>query len=126
MEKRYCSFRNQEDGDTRRKPNREVERKAQELQKKLTEAKGSMASNVASLDDMVMLPRNYFQELLAEIKQLEEQMASLRHESDYAMEQKDAEMQEKIQALQSERRIERQQQDEKYDSLFRQHKRSLD
>lgn len=126
MDSRFSKFRNFEDGTSKRKSNREEERKAEDIQKKLTEAKGSMAHNVASLDDMVMLPRNYFTELLAEIKQLEEQMASLRHESDYALEQKDIEIQEKLEQLKQERKHERQQHDEKYDSLFTQHKRALE
>merc|ERR1740121_1334251 len=115
MDTRFSKFRNREDGEKKRKPNKEEERKAEDMQRKITEAKSSMAANVASLDDLLMLPRNYFQELLGEIKQLEEQMASLRHESDYALEQKDIETAEKLEQIKQERQHERQQSDEKYE-----------
>jgi len=125
MDERITRYRHREDGEKKRKSNREDERKAKDLQKKLTEARGSMASNIATLDDLIMIPRGYFHELLAEIKQLEDRMASLKHESEFALEQKDAETSEKLDTIQHERRVERQQGDEKYNSLFGQHKKAL-
>mmetsp|Transcript_143305 Transcript_143305/g.458246 ORF Transcript_143305/g.458246 Transcript_143305/m.458246 type:complete len:1497 (+) Transcript_143305:60-4550(+) len=125
LDQRFTRYRRREDGEKKQKSKREDDRKAHDLQKKLYEALSSSASNTASLDDLVMLPKSYFQELLTEIKHLEERHLSLKHESEHALEQKDVELSDKLEQMQHERKNETEQHDEKYDSLFDQHKKAL-
>lgn len=127
VDQRFTKFRYREDTDVtkKRKTKREDERKAHDLQKKLYEALGSSATNTAALDDLVLLPKDYFNELLVEIRHLEEQHLSLKHDSEFALEQKDAEITEKLESTHLELRLEREQHDEKYDALFDQHKKGL-
>lgn len=125
LDQRIAKFRRREDSEKKRKVNKEVERKAVDLQKKLFEALASSASNIATLDDMVMLPKNYFHETLQEISNLEEKLQCMKHESEFALEQKEAEVSEKLQIMRNERKCEHDQLDEKYDSLFNDHKNAL-
>lgn len=123
LNQRLARFRHRVDVGPR-KTNRDDERKVLELQQKLSETKLGTSTNTASLDELVMVPRAYFNDCLGEIKELEDRMQSLRHESEYVLEQKEQEMQDKMHAVQSERQRERKSGDEKYDSLFSQLKRA--
>merc|ERR1719398_299092 len=73
-----------------------------------------------------MVPKLFFQERLDEIKDLEERMRNQQNENEYALEQKEQEIQEKLNAIHAERKHERRGNEEKYDALFVQHTRSLE
>jgi len=123
---RHINYRHREDGLQKRKPNKEDARKIEELKKKLSSVGQVVSATTSSLDDMVMVPQSYMQERLDEIKDLEERMRNQQNENEYALEQKDQEIQEKLNAIHAERKHERRGNEEKYDALFVQHTTSLE
>lgn len=102
------------------KAQREDEKKARDLQQKLCEAVRAISATTASLDDLLMIPKAYLTDVLNEIRELEDRMQGLKHESDHILEQKENELQEKLISIQVERREEKKVSDEKYDNLFKQ------
>ncbi|CAE6931491.1 Wdr65, partial [Symbiodinium sp. CCMP2456] len=102
------------------KAQREDEKKARDLQQKLCEAVRAISATTASLDDLLMIPKAYLTDVLSEIRELEDRMQGLKHESDHILEQKENELQEKLISIQVERREEKKVSDEKYDNLFKQ------
>merc|ERR1719420_73469 len=79
-----------------------------DTQNKLVAAGQGVSVNTASLDELVMVPKNYFAECLSEIKELEERMQSQRQENEYTLEQREVEMNEKLATISQERVMERQ------------------
>jgi len=125
---RYVKYRHRTDGadklDTKKKQNRDEAKKIGDLQRKMTEAVQGMSTSVATLDELVLIPRVFFNERLSEIKELEERMASLRHESDCALEQREQDTAAKMSTIQGERAREKKKGDDKYDALFAQLKKA--
>jgi len=126
LNSRHVAYRHREDGPQKRKPNKEDARKIEDLKKKLSAVGQVVSATTSSLDEMVMIPQTYFQERLDEIKDLEERMRNQQNENEYALEQKDQEIQEKLNTIHAERKHERRGNDEKYDALFVQHTTSLE
>ncbi|CAK0891427.1 unnamed protein product, partial [Prorocentrum cordatum] len=90
LAQRFVHYRFREDGGSHRNTNREDRggRKIHDLQRKLTEAGQGFSNQAATMDELILLPKAYFQECLHEIKELEERANSLEHESEYTLEQK--------------------------------------
>jgi len=126
LNKRHITYRHRQDGPQKRKPNKEDARKIEELKKKLSSTGQVVSATTSSLDEMVMVPKSYFNERLDEIKDLEERMRNQQNENEYALEQKDQEIQEKLNTIHAERKHERRANEEKYDALFVQHTKSLE
>jgi WD40 repeat protein len=126
LNSRHVNYRHREDGVQKRKPNKEDARKIEDLKKKLSATGLVVSATTSSLDEMVMVPQTYLQERLDEIKDLEERMRNQQNENEYALEQKEQEVQEKLNGLQAERKHERRGNEEKYDALFVQHTTSLE
>jgi WD40 repeat protein len=124
LAQRFVHYRFREDGGSHRNMNREDERKIHDLPRKLTEAGQGFSNQAATMDELLLLPKAYFQECLHEIKELEERANSLEHESEYTLEQKEHEIQDKLQIIYNERKAERQRSEEKYDAMFQQFKRA--
>eukprot|EP00931_Biecheleriopsis_adriatica_P102051 TRINITY_DN77078_c0_g1_i1.p1 TRINITY_DN77078_c0_g1~~TRINITY_DN77078_c0_g1_i1.p1 ORF type:complete len:1467 (-),score=402.16 TRINITY_DN77078_c0_g1_i1:134-4534(-) len=99
------------------KAQREDEKKVLDMQRKLWDAVRAISATTASLDDLLMVPKNYFADVQNEIRELEDRMQGMKHENDHMLETKENELQEKIQNLQIERRQEKKVAEEKYDSL---------
>jgi len=97
---------------------REDEKKARDLQQKLWESVRAISATTASLDDLMLIPKSYLTDVLNEIRELEDRMQFLKHESDHVLEQKESDLQEKLLTIQMERKQERAMADEKYDNLF--------
>jgi hypothetical protein len=123
---RHVLYRHREDGVQKRKPNKEDARKIEDLKKKLSSTGQVVSATASSLDEMIMVPKGFFQERLDEIKDLEERMRNQQNENEYALEQKDQEIQEKLNTIHAERKHERRQNEEKYDALFVQHTKALE
>jgi hypothetical protein len=123
---KYVKYRRRTDKeeDKKSKASRDDERKAADLQKKLTEAAVGMATSAASLDELVLVPKNYLNEKLHEIKELEDKMQRLRHDSEYQLEQKEQEIQDKINALKLEKKRQLDKASADYDNLFTQNKKA--
>eukprot|EP00927_Polykrikos_kofoidii_P056138 TRINITY_DN50308_c0_g1_i1.p1 TRINITY_DN50308_c0_g1~~TRINITY_DN50308_c0_g1_i1.p1 ORF type:complete len:1528 (+),score=272.94 TRINITY_DN50308_c0_g1_i1:63-4646(+) len=125
---RFISYRYRTDADSfggaggeNVKSKREDDRKMVELQKKLSAAVGQgVTNNTCTLDELVMLPKSYFNERLHEIKEQEEQMHSLRKESEYAREQMQQETNDRLNAIEADRAREKSDVEEKYNNLFSQ------
>jgi WD40 repeat protein len=122
----HITYRHREDGPQKRKPNKEDARKIDELKKKLSTNGQVVSTTTASLDEMVMVPRSFFNERLDDIKDLEERMRNQQNENEYALEQKEQEIQEKLNMITTERKHERKGNEEKYDALFVQHTKALE
>eukprot|EP00928_Gymnodinium_smaydae_P011505 TRINITY_DN14236_c1_g1_i1.p1 TRINITY_DN14236_c1_g1~~TRINITY_DN14236_c1_g1_i1.p1 ORF type:complete len:1493 (+),score=333.11 TRINITY_DN14236_c1_g1_i1:123-4601(+) len=123
---KYVRYRHRTDGDAdmSKKAAREDAKKIALIQKKLTEAGKGMSTSAASMDELVLVPKVFFFERLTEIRELEEKMQRLRHESEFELEKKEQELQEKLNVIKNERKVERVRADEKYDNLFTQLKKS--
>lgn len=106
------------------KADRKYEEKVWDLQKKLWDSVRGISATKADLDDMLIVPKNYFGDVLTEIRELEDRMTSLKHENDRTLEQKENEFHEKLMTLDMERKMERQVADDKYDNLFLQLKQA--
>lgn len=119
------TYRHKQYGTARRIPNKEEVRKIEDLKKKLGPQQVVSASST-SLDEMVMVPKVFYQERLDEIRDLEERMRNLQNENEYALEQKDQEIQEKLNTVNAERKHQTKGHEEKYDALFVQHTTSLE
>lgn len=89
---------------------------ALELQQKLWEAVKAISATTATLDDLLMIPKAYLSELMSEIREFEDRMQGLKHESAHVLKEKEQELSEKLLSIQIERRSERSLADEKYDS----------
>lgn len=124
----HVNYKHRENSEfsKKRKPNKEEIKKIEDLKKKLSPTGQVVSSNASGIDDMIMVPRVFFNERLDEIKDLEERMRNQQNENEYALEQKDQEIQEKMNSVSAERKHERKQTEEKYDALFVQHTKSLD
>jgi len=123
---RYVAYRHRTD-KTEEKPGkgkRDDDKKLIEIQKKLTEATSGMSTTTAKLDELFVVPKAYFNERLSEIRELEERMTSLRHESEYALEQKEQENRDKLATTEFERKREKGDNETKYDTLFSQLKKA--
>jgi len=108
----------------KKRNNREDERKTLDLQRKLTSARLGMSTNTATLDELVLVPKNYFGERLTQIKELEDNMERLERERDFALDQKDQETKEKLNNMMQERKRDKGISEEKYDKLFTQLKKA--
>merc|ERR1719453_1836378 len=126
LHKLHIDYRHQEDGVQKKKPNKEDARKIDDLRRKLACGGQVVSATTSTLDEMVMIPQAYFQERLDEIKDLEERLRNDKQENEYALEQRDQEYQEKLNAIGVERKHERKGNEEKYDALFVQHTKALD
>eukprot|EP00933_Yihiella_yeosuensis_P062327 TRINITY_DN65281_c0_g1_i1.p1 TRINITY_DN65281_c0_g1~~TRINITY_DN65281_c0_g1_i1.p1 ORF type:complete len:1448 (+),score=315.52 TRINITY_DN65281_c0_g1_i1:96-4439(+) len=102
------------------KADREDARKFADLQAKLSSSMRAISANTAGLDDMQIVPKNYWTDILAEIRELEDRMQALRTESDHMLEQKESELQDKLSNMDMERRQEKKVSEDKYESLFKQ------
>merc|ERR1719401_1796242 len=114
LEEKFVQYRYRSDAPSNRSLNREDERKIHDLQRKLTEAGQGFSNHAATMDELVAVPKSYFNDCLHEIKELEERTHSLEHESEYTLEQKEHEIQDKLQIIYNERKAERQRAEEKY------------
>eukprot|EP00434_Breviolum_minutum_P011575 symbB.v1.2.010208.t1/scaffold621.1/size179687/14 len=108
------------------KAQREDDKKSLDLQQKLWESVKAISASTASLDDLLMIPKSYLSDLQSEIREFEDRMQGLKHESAHALKEKEQELSEKLVSIQIERRSERSLADEKYDSLFLQLKQSTE
>mmetsp|Transcript_26950 Transcript_26950/g.48715 ORF Transcript_26950/g.48715 Transcript_26950/m.48715 type:complete len:1443 (+) Transcript_26950:61-4389(+) len=106
------------------KAQRDDEKKMADMQRKIWDAVRAISATTASLDDLLQVPKNYFSDVLSEIRELEDRMQGMKHENDHMLEQKENEMQEKLQTIQMERRQEKKVADDKYDGLFLQLKQT--
>jgi len=125
MHAKHIIYRHRQGGPANKKPNKEDDRKIAELQKKLSSGQ-VVSANTSTLDEMLMVPKQYLNERLSEIKDLEERMRNLQNENEYALEQKDQETQEKLNHIGQARKNERKAAEEKYDALFVQHTKALE
>jgi len=115
----FLRYRHKEDGVPQHKPVREEDRKIQDLQKKLTQAAHGMAANIASLDELALVPKAYFLDRLSEIKELEDRMQAQKRESDIYLEHKEKDVNEQLRTMYQERKHEKHIADEKFDDLFK-------
>lgn len=126
MHKKQIAYRHRQDGPAKRKPNKEDDKKIADLNKKLAPTGQVVSASTSKLDEMVMVPKSYFNERLAEIKDLEEQKRNLMNEHEYALEQKEQDTQEKLNHIGLARKNERKAAEDKYDALFVQHTKALE
>ncbi|CAE8609420.1 unnamed protein product, partial [Polarella glacialis] len=125
LDQRFVKFRHNE--DTKKLANaaqREDVKKVWDMQKKLWDAVRAISASTATLDDLVVVPKNYFGDVLSEIRELEDRMQGLKHENDHMLEMKDNENQDKISNMHYERKQEKSQAEERYNSLFLQMKQT--
>lgn len=125
LQKQLVHYRHGESEKTG-KAQKEDEKKALELQQKLWEAVKAISATTATLDDLLMIPKAYLSELMSEIREFEDRMQGLKHESAHVLKEKEQELSEKLLSIQIERRSERSLADEKYDNLFLQLKQSTE
>lgn len=123
LDQRFTKYRHREE-DAAARASKEEDKKVTELQKKLTDARRGASAMSTPLSGMVMVPKDYFVELLGEIKELEDRMQNMKQENDHTLEQKDHEIQEKLSSIRQERMQEKKIAAEKYDSLFLQMKKA--
>mmetsp|Transcript_59785 Transcript_59785/g.142302 ORF Transcript_59785/g.142302 Transcript_59785/m.142302 type:complete len:1538 (+) Transcript_59785:84-4697(+) len=115
----YRHYEGNEDVKKKKKTNRDDELKIQDFRKKLAGGIGHTQSpSLATLDAILAVPKNFFNDRLSEIKDLEERMQNLRTEQEIALEQRDIEVEEKMNAMSAERKNVQKQSEEKIDQLF--------
>mmetsp|Transcript_43018 Transcript_43018/g.98888 ORF Transcript_43018/g.98888 Transcript_43018/m.98888 type:complete len:1538 (-) Transcript_43018:66-4679(-) len=116
----YVNYRHSEGEDLKKKKktNRDDELKMQDLRKKLAGVGHTQSPSLAGLDALLVVPKNFFNDRLSEIKDLEERMQNLRTEQEIALEQRDIEVEEKMNAMSAERKNVQKQSEEKIDQLF--------
>lgn len=118
LNQKFIQYRHGTDVQDGVKKKREDEKKMAELQKKLDGVGQGMSSSGLSLDEFFLVPKQYLNDKLQDIKELEERMENLKNDTEYTLVQKEQEMEEKLKMVETDRTRERRNAGEKYDTIF--------